>query len=677
MTGPSAHSEQLALLKRQVRTKRPQPVSGPAATLPVARVAVDLPLAHLDRPFDYLVPETMAEQAVPGCRVKVRFSGRDVDGFLLERAERTDHPGPLAALRRVVSAEPVLSPQVAALARVVADRYAGTLADVLRLAVPPRHARVEAEAAMAAAPGRLDVPAEALGAPWSAEPGGPALLRRLASGQSPRAVWTAPAGADWPAHLAAAAVAARAGGRGSIVCLPDARDIAQVDAALTALLGRGAHVVLTADLGPAARYRAFLALLRGHASIAIGTRAAAFAPVRDLGLVAMWDDGDDLFAELHAPYPHAREVLMLRACLERTAVVLASYTRSVDSQLLVESREAVALSAPRAAVRAAAPQVHIAGDDASDLGRDAAAGATRMPRRVFEVVRTALESGPVLVHTPRYGYQPALACAACREPARCAHCSGPLATLTSSSSPQCRWCTQVATRWACRHCGGAALRAPIVGSVRTAQEWGRSFPQTTVLTSGGDHVIDSVDPQPAIVVATPGAEPRASPDGYAAAVILDTWLSLTRPDFGAAEEALRRWFNAAALVRPGADGGRVVAVGEPSTPALQALVRWDPAGFAARELADRRSAHLPPAARVATITAPREAVTEALGQLEPPPGTEVLGPIEVSGEAARLVVRTPTERGRALARALQQLQATRSSRKQPPVRVQVDPTELV
>jgi len=216
----------------------------------------------------------------------------------------------------------------------------------------------------------------------------------------------------------------------------------------------------------------------------------------------------------------------------------------------------------------------------------------------------------------------------------------------------------------------------VVGSLRTAQEWGRSFPQTAVLASGGDHVLDTVDPQPAIVVATPGAEPRASPDGYAAAVILDAWLTLTRPHFGAAAEAARRWFNAAALVRSGAAGGRVVVVGEPATPVLQALVRWDPAGFAGRELADRRSARLPPAARVATITAPPEIVTEALGRLALPPRAEVLGPVPVSGDAARLVLRSPTERGRALARAVQQLQATRSSRKLPPVRVQIDPAEL-
>jgi len=49
--------------------KRKDPKTlNPAADNPVARIAVDIPLAHLDRPFDYLVPERLAEQARPGGR---------------------------------------------------------------------------------------------------------------------------------------------------------------------------------------------------------------------------------------------------------------------------------------------------------------------------------------------------------------------------------------------------------------------------------------------------------------------------------------------------------------------------------------------------------------------------------------------------------------------------------
>ncbi len=125
---------------------RPGPVevrSEDPVEQPIARVVIDSPLPHLDRPFDYAVPASMAGAAAVGARVKVRFAGQDLDAYVLERRDDTDHEGRLLPLRRVVSAEPVLTGQVARLARAVADRYVGTLSDVLRLAVPPRHATTE------------------------------------------------------------------------------------------------------------------------------------------------------------------------------------------------------------------------------------------------------------------------------------------------------------------------------------------------------------------------------------------------------------------------------------------------------------------------------------------------------------------------------------------------------
>src|SRR6201996_8649442 len=145
----------------------------PAAERPVARIAVDTPLAHLDRPFDYLVPERLADQARPGVRVRVRFAGKLTDGFLIERAADSEHQGSLRYLERVVSAEQVLTGEIAGLARAVADRYAGTLADVLRLAVPQRHAGAEGERQKGAAHARLPRPDPG---PWSRYPAGPAFL---------------------------------------------------------------------------------------------------------------------------------------------------------------------------------------------------------------------------------------------------------------------------------------------------------------------------------------------------------------------------------------------------------------------------------------------------------------------------------------------------------------------
>jgi primosomal protein N' (replication factor Y) len=671
--GP-APPETLPGLKATVRAAgRPRrtPKQVPGADVdPVARVLVETPLAHLDRPFDYAVPATMAETAVPGARVKVRFAGKDLDGFVTARQASSDHAGTLTPLRRVVSPEPVLRPAVAELAGVLAQRYAGTRSDVLRLAVPPRHAATEAQASPPET--RVEVDVAPLRAAWSAYPAADAFLAHLAGGGSPRAAWSALPGEDWPRLLAAAAAVTLASGRGSVLVVPDHRDVARLDAALGETLGPGHHVVLTAGAGPARRYREFLAVSRGTRRIVVGTRGAAFAPVHDLGLVAIWDDGDDLHAEPRAPYPHAREVLLSRAALEDAAALVGGFARSVEAEQLLATGWAHEIAPPRPAVRAAV-RVSISGATDVQLERDPLARATRVPKEVHDTVAAALARGPVLLQTPRRGYAPALACERCRTPARCAACTGPLAVGGPAEPPACRWCGTVVAAWSCAECGHRGLRAPVVGERRTAEELGRTFPSTPVVVSGGDHVVSSVPARPALVVATPGAEPVAGA-GYAAVVLLDTWLALSRPDLRTEEEALRRWLGAAGLA---ARGAPVVAVGDPALPVLQALVRWDPAGFARREIEARAEAHLPPASRMATVTGAPGAVDDALTLLDRPPGCEVLGPVRVGGDdEVRAVVRVPRPHAAALSATLGEVQRLRSARKLAPVRIQVDPMTL-
>lgn len=661
------------IVRAEARKAKPPAEKKPlelAEVDPVAQVLVDLPLAHLDRSFDYAVPASMAEIAVPGSRVKVRFAGQSVDGFVLARVATSDHPGRLQPLKRAVSPEPVLAPEIAELVGQVAARYAGTRSDVLRLAVPSRHATTEKAESVPAPAGAVAAPDLAR---WSGYAGSAALVG-LASGESPRLVWTVGPGDDGAALLADAVAATAASGRGALVCLPDVRDVARLDRALTDRLGVGRHVVLTADSGPAKRYAAFLAVSRGAVRIVIGTRAAAFAPVHDLGLIALWDDGDDLYAEPRAPYPHTREVLLLRAQRAGTGVLLAAHARSVEAEYLVRSRWASAVSLPRTEVRRRAA-VSVTGDSDLDLARDPRARSSRLPKEVFDVVREALTRGPVLVQTPRSGYATRLACESCRTPAACPACHGPLRIAAAQAPPSCTWCGTAATGWSCPECGGRGLRAPVLGDRRTAEELGRAFPTVPVQTSSADKIVDRVAARPAIVVATPGAEPPAD-GGYAAVVLLDTWLLLARSDLRAEEEALRRWLNAAALVGSSPDRpGRVVAVGDPARGSLQALVRWDPAGFAQREIAERQEAHLPPASRVATITGPAELLEPALAALQLPAGAEVLGPVEVEQDQ-RYVVRVPRTAGQQLSAALVELQAKRSARKEPHLRVDVDPVEL-
>ncbi len=697
-------AEQLALIRETVRKAggpraRPRTWRGAALAeeLPVARVLVDKGLLHLDRLFDYAVPAAMDAEARPGVRVRVRFGAGEregrreggglINGYVVERRADSDFPGTLAPIAQVLSPEPVLGAQLLGLCQAVADRYAGALADVVQLALPPRMARAEKKPS----PDPLPPPPAPAPGGWTRYGNGPGLLAALADGGGPRAVWTALPGPGWPDELARALAAALASGRGALAVLPDGRAAARVDAALTALVGRGRHVLLTADAGPEARYRRWLAVSRGAVRGVVGTRAAAFAPVRDLGLAAIWDDADTAHADDRAPQPHAREVLALRAAREHTALLVGGHACSVEAARYVESGWAQPVAAPRETVRAAAPLVRTVGD--SEQARDAAARAARLPTLAWQVARDGLRAGPVLVQVPRRGYAPRLACARCRTPARCARCAGPLVGEGRRQALGCGWCAAREDAWRCPACGGTRLRAQVVGARRTAEELGRAFPSVPVRTSGRDHVLAQVPDAPALVVSTPGAEPVAE-HGYAAALLLDGWALLNRPDLRAGEEALRRWLTAAALVRGSAEGGVTAVVADPAQRPVQALVRWDPAGFARTELGERAELGFPPVSRMAAVWGPGEAVTAFVGAAGLPPSTEVLGPVPAPDPAAgprgaagggaapgetweRVLLRVPPGHGAALAAALKTAQAARMARRTgPALRIRIDPPDI-
>jgi len=508
-------------------------------------------------------------------------------------------------------------------------------------------------------------------------------------------------GDDWPARLAEAVVTAAAGGHGALVVLPDARDVERLDRALSALTGKDSrgHTVLTADLKPDERYRRFLAVRRGSVRIVIGTRAAAFAPVADLALVAIWDDGDDQHAEQRAPYPHAREVLLLRAHLENCAALVAGWSRTAEAALLLESGWAHEIAAARPDVRLAAPRIQASGDD-FEQSRDPAARSARLPSLALRAARETLTAGaPVLVQVPRRGYVPSLACERCRATARCRHCAGPLGqSAAGAAAAACRWCAWPATAWECPVCGGRRLRAAVSGAGRTSEELGRAFPGVPIRNSGratAAGVLASIEAGPALVVATPGAEPVAD-GGYGAALLLDGWALLGRADLRAGEETLRRWMAAATLVRPASQGGQVIVMADSGHSVVQALIRWDPAGLAVRELGDRRELGFPPAVRMAMLTATAQACEQLLAVLALPRSAEVLGPVPLSDQQqpeparsagasdgerpqplVRYLVRTPLPDGAALAGALHVGQALRSAAKAPEhVRVQLDPIDL-
>ena len=665
-----------------------------AAELPVVRVLPLLGLPHLDRPFDYLVTEEDSAAAQPGVRVRIRFAGRLADALVLERVATSEHEGKIRFIERVISSEVVYPEQIRSLVDNLADRYAAVRSDILRTAIPPRHVKAEQTDTTSPWEDQGEAKEPDLSA-WSAYEYGESFVDAVVTGTLARAAWQVAPGDDWAAALAALAAKVAIDGGGALIVLPDQKDVDRMAAALAEHVGPKQITTLTASLGPQARYSRFLSVLHGQGRLVIGTRSAAFAPVNNLKLAVVMFDGDDSLVDPRAPYTHAREVLTTRSAVEKASLIIGGHGRTAETQLLVESGWMHSLVAARNALRTRSPHIHAAGDSDFELQRDPRAGAARLPSVAFAAARRALaENKPVLFQVPRAGYVQALACGICRTPARCRACNGPLGLPSGgeAAAPTCRWCGRIDSAYSCPSCGSHRLRAVVLGTQRTAEELGRAFAPATVISSWGERIHAEIPDKAAVVVATPGAEPRIEGGGtYGAAVLLDTWALLGRPDLRATEETMHKWMAAATLVAPHSKGGDVVVVADPSLPVVQHFIRWDAPGHAALELAARREVRFPSAVHMAAVDAPREALTDFLEHIDLPDQVDILGPVDLPpgvdlpgewdratlGEAQRVLIRTPLSSRNALGKALRAANVNRATRKQDaPLRIQVNPMHI-
>ncbi len=396
---------------------------------------------------------------------------------------------------------------------------------------------------------------------------------------------------EWALTLAQLAVRELAAGRSAILAAPDYRDIDQIMIAWSTRPAPADVIRLDARQPPALRYRA-IPRRSGSAAQDPGRQPLdrLRAGATDLGLIALWNDGDSLYGEQLAPYAHARDVALLRQEQSGAALVLLDHARSIAAERLVELGWLRAV----APARQRTPNMVLTPEDP---------GNPRIPRGAWRAATEAIAHGPVLVQVARPG-------------------NAALDALRSRGEPI----------------------APDAG--RTAHDLGRAFPGVKVLISDGERPRERVARDPALVIATRGAEPIAD-GGYAAVLLLDGERMMMRESARVAEDCLRWWSAAATLAAPGAPVHLVGVTG----PIAVAMATWRQAEFVARELADRRQLRFPPSVRIATVTGPLALVERATADAESA-GASVLNTLPAEDGTVRSILRFDYGHGHAVAGTL-------------------------
>ncbi|MBW3087130.1 primosomal protein N' [Bifidobacterium sp. 82T24] len=732
------HAEQLTLdgLAPRRRRKRAPAEKTPAARHPIARVVIDVQATHLGRTFDYLVDEKQSDVAQPGVRVRVRFGHKLLDGFIWERADSSDTPSSsLRFIERVASPRIILSPRMRDDITRIADAFGGTRANILRVAVPPRSAKVDKEwkpggKAVAA---RADELAVTLDEPTvkafsrieSSYASASRLKQTLDARSYGHIIWdNLPGPRLWAKDLAWAVATMLMHGRSAVVVLPDMRHVADMARSLAAYglrpfapspTGNGVWggdvATLGASMAPELRYRSYMAVAEGAVRCVIGVRAAMYAPVEGPALFAIVDDVAYQNADGLMPYAQARDVLRLRAKAHGGVFLAAGHARSPISQWeTTHDSHVVDVHALPAAARDLTPWGRWLNHEELARLADPAIGA-RVPHTAVTAMQRALNKGPVLLSVPHRGAGTVLACAHCHARARCLKCTGPLRQMPAAA-PQCAWCGAAAVDWHCRSCSCPRMRGVRVsaeGTMRELQGLVRGVPIMISTPNQPRGIIEDVVDKPQLVIATPGAEPRVAPAsgtagtaGYRAVVILDAWTSLYAPGLDARVDALTAWMRAAALCVPRTQGGQVLLIGESDPSLAQSLVMWDPRILAAKEVEERAATVFPPSVAAAAVWGERAAVMTLLDRIGALDGDlsvvraggvdwpSVLGPVPIAPERrmgrqleetsdrVRALVRVPRDRADGLADRLRTAVARHvASRSHGELRFAVDPKDVI
>ena len=610
--------------------------SGPAAKrLPVARVRVDTGVFHLDQLYDYSVPEKLSDVALPGVRVQLSFGNRETEGIVVERVAMPERAGTLKVITKVLSPHAIATPSLLDLVDRAADFYCCNPWDLLRSAIPPRIASVDKELPV------VHQGAEVLRSKK------PTIFKSFKPFQ--------------PCHEQTIEIVNELKKSGSVLIVaPDERD---VDKIITVLSAQFNNVLkLSSASSREERYRNFLLAIRLETSIVIGTRSAVFTPIKNLSGIIIYKESSPDHYEIRSPGWNTLTIAQMRAENEGIALVLTGFAPSVRTASEID-RRAIKFENQRT-------QVNVQAFTPSD--------GTLLPGRIFSEIKKSLKKGPVLFVAPRKGYGNALLCAHCRNVALC-KCGGRLSVASKVLAPTCVHCGTVFPTWKCHYCERDKQYLAGRGIDRAAEEIARAFPGFPVVISAGDVIKESVDVKPALVLATPGAQPQVT-GGYSAVVVLDAIRFFSHTDINGQERARELFFESASMV---SDNGKVLLVLDDSHPIVAAIARWNIAPLLKRELAERDDLKLPPAVASAVLitdqaSAPAivSGLRKALADSRLPSSTRIFGPTLLPKGHAKIVLHVSHQQRTDLSKILHELQRKRSISKKNLFTLRIDPYSL-
>lgn len=570
--------------------------------MPYAQVVVDFPQRWADQLFTYEIPPDVG----PGRAVLVPFGARQLRGYIASLTSERPADVEIKPVLEVLGEEEVWPAEMIELAGWMCELYACTLVDAFQAVVPPTVVRRLIKPPKARARKKT---AQGLGEIVSRHSLNTAQQLALEAMDGPGTVLLEGVTGSGKTEVYLAAVErVLAAGKTAIVLVPE---VSLTPQAIDRYQGRlGEKVaVLHSRLTDAERTAQWLALRRGQAQLALGTRSAVFAPLENLGMIVIDEEHDSSYKQDSAPRYHARQVAAWRAQRHQCPLILGSATPCLESFVAARSGRYRHVLMKERAARQTLPRVELI-----DLRRHRLRGRDDLSAPLLAAMQTTLEAGQqtVLLFNRR-GFARYLQCPDCGKVVHCPHCSISLTVHRRPPQLQCHYCGHHQPILdSCRDCGSVALRECGSGTEKLFEEVCHKLPAARVLrmdrdTTGGatghaDILREFAHGGADVLLGTQMVSKGLDFPKVTLVGVIGADQGLHVPDFRAAERVLQLLIQVSGRAGRGEWPGRVLMQArDAESPVFEFARRHDYAGFLEQEAEMRKALLYPPFARLGRL----------------------------------------------------------------------------
>lgn len=429
--------------------------------------------------YSYIPPESTKIENKPeiGKRAEVRFGNRNMTGFITGVHKTLSPSCPVEAskirpVKRIVDAEPVLTGELLATARWMADYYLCTLGEAVSAMLPSGRRETNA--------GGFSFDSEipfvhAHGLSQEQQKAVDGILSPHTSRSTFHYLY-GPTGSGKTEVFLQAAERTLAQGKGVIYLVPEIGLTTQVIQAVVTRFGNTA-AVLHSGLTPSQKLSEWRRIQHREARVVIGARSAVFAPVPDLGLLIIDEEHDGSYKSGTTPRYHARQVAMYRCSHLGIPLVMGSATPSVESWYLMKTNGIVSHTLTRRLAGGSMPEI-----SCIDLTKCSLSGCCLSDELTEEIRKTLSAGKQVILFLNRRGFTHFFRCASCGYEMTCKNCSVPMTYHKNENRLRCHYCGWSAVPpESCPKCGSLDIGYSGFGTEYIETETAAKFPNARII----------------------------------------------------------------------------------------------------------------------------------------------------------------------------------------------------